>query len=675
MAKTENIRYDFSLFGEMDSYLFREGNHFRLYEKLGAHVVDDGKLPGTYFALWAPNAREVSVIGAFNDWDRTRHYLSPRKDSSGIWEGFVPGVGKGALYKYSLRSRNGSVFEKGDPFAAFWEIAPKTASIVWPCDYAWNDGEWMKNRRAQNALNAPMSVYEVHVGSWRRKPAEGFRSLSYRELGHELGEYVRAAGFTHVELLPVMEHPFYGSWGYQTLGYFAPTSRYGTPEDFMYMVDVLHQMGIGVILDWVPSHFPADAYGLAHFDGTCLYEHEDPRKGYQPDWGSQIFNFGRNEVREFLISSAFCWLDLFHADGIRVDAVASMLYLDYSRKEGEWIPNQFGGRENLEAVGFLKKMNEAIYQEFPDVQTIAEESTAWPMVTRPTFIGGLGFGMKWNMGWMHDILEYMQKDPVYRKYNHNKITFSIMYAFTENFLLPFSHDEVVHGKGSMLGKMPGDEWQQYANLRLLLGYMYAHPGKKLLFMGSEFGQGREWNHDDSLFWDLLHSPRHKGMLDWVTDLNRVYRSEAALHSRDFSPEGFQWCDFSDWEQSVVSFVRKGAGGEMVFAVCNFTPVPRFGYRISVPEGGWWREILNSDAAEYGGGGVGNFGGAKAEPIPNSSWHSLTISLPPLGMLLFKLERPEAFPEAVAANRPVSIPVTLPEPAKPPLPEATRRGKK
>ena len=380
-------------------------------------------------------------------------------------------------------------------------------------------------------------------------------------------------------------------------------------------------------------------------------------------------------MREFLISSAFCWLDLFHADGIRVDAVASMLYLDYSRKEGEWIPNQFGGRENLEAVGFLKKMNEAIYQEFPDVQTIAEESTAWPMVTRPTFIGGLGFGMKWNMGWMHDILEYMQKDPVYRKYNHNKITFSIMYAFTENFLLPFSHDEVVHGKGSMLGKMPGDEWQQYANLRLLLGYMYAHPGKKLLFMGSEFGQGREWNHDDSLFWDLLHSPRHKGMLDWVTDLNRVYRSEAALHSRDFSPEGFQWCDFSDWEQSVVSFVRKGAGGEMVFAVCNFTPVPRFGYRISVPEGGWWRELLNSDASEYGGGGVGNLGGAKAEPIPNSSWHALTISLPPLGMLLFKLERPGALPEPVAANRPVSIPVTLPEPAKPPLPEATRRGKK
>ncbi len=640
MVKSEKIQYDFSLFGEMDEYLFREGNHFRLYEKLGAHVIEDGNRSGTYFALWAPNAREVGVIGTFNDWDRSRHLLSPRKDASGIWEGFIPGVGKGTLYKYAIRTRTGEVLEKGDPLAFLWEVAPKTASVVWPSEYSWNDDEWMKIRGKKNALDAPMSIYEVHIGSWRRNSAEGFRSLSYRELGHELGEYVLSAGFTHVEILPVMEHPFYGSWGYQTLGYFAPTSRYGTPEDFMYMVDTLHQMGIGVILDWVPSHFPADAYGLARFDGTCLYEHEDPRQGYQPDWGSQVFNFGRNEVREFLISSAFYWLDRFHVDGIRVDAVASMLYLDYSRKAGEWVPNRYGGRENLDAIGFLKRMNEAIYQEFPDVQTIAEESTAWPMVTRPTFLGGLGFGMKWNMGWMHDILEYMQQDPVYRKYNHNKITFSIMYAFSENFLLPFSHDEVVYGKGSLLGKMPGDEWQQYANLRLLLGYMYAHPGKKLLFMGSEFGQGREWNHDDSLFWDLLQYPRHKGMLEWVSNLNALYRSEAALHELDFSPDGFQWCDLSDWEQSIVSFVRKSKKGELILGVFNFTPLPRFGYRIPVPEGGYWKEMLNSDAPEYGGTGVGNFGGVPSEPLPHSSRHSLTLSLPALGMLFFKLEEEE-----------------------------------
>ncbi len=637
MSKAGKIRYDFSVFGEMDSYLFREGNHFRLYEKLGAQVVDDGKERGTYFGLWAPNAREVSVVGSFNGWDRTRHYLSPRKDSSGIWEGFVPGVGKGALYKFSLRTRSGSVVEKGDPFASFWEIAPKTASIVWPVDYKWGDGDWMKNRRERNALDAPMSIYEVHVGSWRRKPAEGFRSLSYRELGHELGEYVLDAGFTHVELLPVMEHPFYASWGYQTLGYFAPTSRYGTPEDFMYMIDVLHQMGIGVFLDWVPSHFPEDGYGLARFDGTCIYEHEDPRQGFQPDWGSRVFNFGRNEVREVLISSAFCWLDRFHADGLRVDAVASMLYLDYSRKQGEWVPNKYGGNENLEAVSFLKRMNEAIYKEFPDVQTMAEESTAWPMVTRPTYLGGLGFGMKWNMGWMHDTLQYMRKDPVHRKYEHNKITFSIMYAFTENFLLPFSHDEVVHGKGSMLGKMPGDEWQQYANLRLLLGYMYAHPGKKLLFMGSEFAQGREWDHDDSLFWDLLNYPRHEGMLRWVRDLNRVYREEPALHERDFSHEGFSWCDFSDWEQSVVSFFRRSESGETVLTALNFTPVPRIGYTLHVPVGGNWKELLNSDAEAYGGGGIGNLGGVTAREASGSDWHPLTINLPPLGAVMLKPE--------------------------------------
>ncbi len=639
MTGAEKTEYDFSLFGEMDSYLFREGNHCRLYEKLGAHVTEHGGKRGTYFAVWAPNAEEVSVTGTFNGWNRTVNYLSPRKDSSGVWEGFIPGVEKGALYKYSLRTGRGKVIEKGDPFANFWEVSPKTASIVWPYEYEWGDGKWMASRKEINSLNAPMSVYEVHIGSWRRNPVEGFRSLSYRELGHELGDYALSMGFTHVELLPVMEHPFYGSWGYQTLGYFAPSSRYGTPEDFMYMVDVLHQKGIGVILDWVPSHFPADGYGLAKFDGTCLYEHEDPRKGYHPDWGSWIFNYGRNEVRGFLLSSAFFWLDRFHADGLRVDAVASMLYLDYSRKAGEWIPNRFGGRENLEAIDFLKKLNEAVYGDFPDVQTIAEESTAWPMVTRPVFVGGLGFGMKWNMGWMHDTLSFMEKDPVYRKYSHDKITFSIMYAFTENFLLPFSHDEVVHGKGSMLGKMPGDAWQKFAGLRVLYGYMFAHPGKKLLFMGCEFAQGKEWNHDDSLQWDQLSIPEHKGISLLVAELNRVYRQEPALHERDFTPDGFEWCDFSDWEKSVVSFVRKSASGDRVLAVFNFTPVPRLHYRIPVPCGGYWREILNSDAKEYGGSGFGNYGGLHSEELRwKESGHSLCLTVPPLGMLLLKLER-------------------------------------
>ncbi len=641
MKGPEKPDYDFSLFGEMDSYLFREGNHCRLYEKLGAHVAEHNKKEGTCFAVWAPNAREVSVIGDFNGWNRTVHYLSPKKDSSGVWEGFIPGVGKGALYKYSLRTREGRVIEKGDPFGFFWEVSPKTASIVWPHDYQWGDGDWMANRAEKNALNAPMSVYEVHIGSWRRNPAEGFRSLSYRELGHELGDYAAAMGFTHVELLPVMEHPFYGSWGYQTLGYFAPSSRYGTPEDFMYMVDMLHQKGVGVILDWVPSHFPADSFGLARFDGTCLYEHEDPRKGFHPDWKSWIFNYGRNEVRGFLFSSAHFWLDRFHADGLRVDAVASMLYLDYSRKNGEWIPNKYGGRENLEAIDFLKKLNETVYGDFKGVQTIAEESTAWPMVTRPVFVGGLGFGMKWNMGWMHDILSYMARDPVYRKYDHNKITFSIMYAFTENFLLPFSHDEVVHGKGSMLGKMPGDAWQQFANLRLLYGFMYAHPGKKLLFMGSEFAQGREWNHDDSLQWDQLNIPEHRGVSLLVGELNRIYREEPALHELDFTSGGFEWCDFSDWEKSVVAFARKSLSGDIVLAVCNFTPVPRTHYRIPVPEAGYWRELLNTDAREYGGGGFGNYGGLQSEEFRWKQWeNSIRVTIPPLGMLLLKLERGE-----------------------------------
>ena len=632
--------YADSLFGELDSYLFREGRHYRLYEKLGAHETDFGRGKGTYFALWAPNASQVSVMGDFNGWDRNRHHLSPRKDASGIWEGFIPGVGKGALYKYAVRTRSGNLLEKGDPFAFFWEVSPRTASVVWTHGYRWQDGEWMEGRAARNSLKAPMSIYEVHLGSWRRNPEEGFRFLSYREAAEELGEYAQSMGFTHVELLPVMEHPFYGSWGYQTLGYFAPTSRYGTPEDLMYLVDTMHRKGIGVILDWVPSHFPSDAYGLARFDGTCLFEHEDPRKGIQPDWGSLIFNFGRNEVQEFLISSAFFWLDRFHADGIRVDAVASMLYLDYSRKAGEWIPNKFGGRENLEAIEFLKRLNQAVYGEFPGVQTIAEESTAWPMVTRPTFLGGLGFGLKWNMGWMHDILQYMSMDPVFRKFHHDKITFSLMYAFSENFLLPFSHDEVVHGKGSLLGKMPGDPWQKFAGLRLLLGYMYAHPGKKLLFMGSEFGQGREWNHDDSLQWGLLPGGAHGGVSSWVSDLNRTYRAEPALFEMDFTPGGFEWCDFSDWEKSIAAFVRKGETGEMLLAVFNFTPVPRTEYRIPVPEPGYWEEILNSDGKEYGGSGMGNFGGRHSDPVPWKQWNeSLCIALPPLGMLLFR-HRPQ-----------------------------------
>ena len=632
-------QYDFSLFGEMDSYLFKEGNHCRLYDLLGSHVTEHGGVGGVFFAVWAPNAVDVSVIGDFNGWNRSSHYLSSRKDGSGVWEGFIPGVDKGALYKYSLQTKRERIIEKGDPFAFFWEVSPKTASIVWPHDYQWGDEGWMASRAEKNSLEGPMSIYEVHIGSWRRNPAEGFRSLSYRELGHELGEYANAMGFTHVELLPVMEHPFYGSWGYQTLGYFAPSSRYGTPEDFMYMVDMLHQQGVGVILDWVPSHFPSDGYGLARFDGTCLYEHEDPRKGYHPDWKSWIFNYGRKEVRAFLLSSASFWLDRFHADGLRVDAVASMLYLDYSRKAGEWIPNSFGGRENIEAIEFLKKLNETVYGDFPDTQTIAEESTAWPMVTKPVFLGGLGFGMKWNMGWMHDILQFMAKDPVYRKYDHNKLTFSIMYAFTENFLLPFSHDEVVHGKGSMLGKMPGDGWQQFANLRLLYGFMYAHPGKKLLFMGSEFGQGKEWNHDDSLQWDQLNHPLHKGVSLLVKELNRIYREEPALHSRDFTPDGFEWCDFSDWEKSVVSFVRGSPEGDMILGVFNFTPVPRFHYRIPAPCPGYWRELINSDGREYGGSGIGNMGGlwAKAHRWKHSDF-SLSLTIPPLGMILLKLER-------------------------------------
>ena len=623
-----------------DIYLFKEGSHFNLYDKLGAHLVTadeaDGT-PGVFFSVWAPNAEAVSVIGDFNGWNRDADPLTVRGDSSGIWEGFFPHLGKGTVYKYHIRSRNRYRVDKGDPFAFFSEPPPKTASVVWDTDYAWRDEAWMRSRQKANALNAPMAIYEMHLGSWRRVPEEGNRSLTYRELAEPLANYLHEMGFTHVELLPVMEHPFYGSWGYQTVGYFAPTSRYGTPQDLMYLIDHLHRNGIGVILDWVPSHFPSDEHGLVYFDGTHLFEHADPRKGFHPDWASYIFNYGRHEVQAFLISSALFWLEKYHIDGLRIDAVASMLYLDYSRREGEWIPNPHGGRENLEAVFLLKRLNEAVYGAFPDVQTMAEESTAWPMVSRPTYLGGLGFGMKWNMGWMHDTLTYFSKDPVYRKYHHGQLTFSIWYGFTENFVLALSHDEVVHGKGSLLDKMPGDGWQKFANLRALFGYMYGHPGKKLLFMGGEFGQGREWNHDVSLDWHLLDLPPHQQVQRWVRDLNTFYRGEPALYQKDFDPTGFEWIDCNDYLQSVVSFLRRGDDPkEVIVFVCNFTPMVHHNYRLGVPSGGFWEERLNSDALLYGGSGQGNMGGVEAAPQPfHGRPYSIHITLPPLSMVAFK----------------------------------------
>ncbi|MBI5563166.1 MAG: 1,4-alpha-glucan branching protein GlgB [Deltaproteobacteria bacterium] len=621
-----------------DVYFFKEGSHAKLYGKFGSRLTTVDGAPGVHFAVWAPNAECVSVIGDFNGWDNAAHPLRVRSDWSGVWEGFIPGIGIGAAYKYHVVSRhNGHAADKGDPFACLWECPPKTASIVWDIGYSWNDLEWMERRRHHNSLKGPISIYEVHLGSWRRVPEDGNRPLNYRETAAQLAEYVKEMGFTHVEFLPVTEHPFYGSWGYQTTGYFAPTARYGTPQDFMYLVEHLHRNGIGVILDWVPSHFPADEHGLAYFDGTHLYEHADPRKGYHPDWKSYIFNYGRNEVRSFLISSALFWLDKYHIDGIRVDAVASMLYLDYSRNEGEWIPNEFGGRENIEAINFLKRLNEAIYKEFPDVQTIAEESTAWPMVSKPTYVGGLGFGMKWNMGWMHDTLKYVSVDPLYRKYHHDRITFSIWYAFTENFALPLSHDEVTHGKGSLAGKMPGGVWQRFANLRLLYGYMFGHPGKKLLFMGSEFGQVREWAHEESLEWHVLRFREHHGARLWVRDLLRLYRNEPAMHELDFDNAGFEWIDFYDWEQSLISFIRRGQSTrDTLLVVCNFTPEPRRDYRVGVSADGWWQEMLNSDGAEYGGGGMGNSGGLNAECVPqHGRLYSLRMTIPPLACVIFK----------------------------------------
>lgn len=640
MRKKEDITYSPGPFTDYDIYLFKEGGHFKLYDKFGSHPMKIEGKQGTYFAVWAPNAERVSVIGDFNGWNPGSAPLKLRKDGSGIWESFIPGIGQGTVYKYHIISRyNNYHVNKGDPYAFRWEISPKNASLVWDLDYAWEDQEWMKNRHKHNALNAPISIYEVHLGSWRRVPEEGNRFLTYREMAPYLANYLKDMGFTHVEFLPVMEHPFYGSWGYQTLGYFAPTSRYGTPQDFMYLIDYLHQNGIGVILDWVPSHFPSDEYGLVYFDGTHLYEHADLRKGFHPDWNSYIFNYGRYEVRAFLISSALFWFDKYHVDGIRVDAVASMLYLDYGRKEGGWVPNDYGGKENIEAITFLRKLNEAIYKNYPDVQTIAEESTAWPIVSRPTYLGGLGFGMKWNMGWMHDTLDYFSKDSIYRKYYHNQFTFSIWYAFTENFLLPLSHDEVVYGKGSLIGKMPGDEWQKSANLRLLFGYMYAHPGKKLLFMGAEVAQWREWAHEESLEWHAIQYSSHYGVQIWMKDLNHFYRKEPAMYELDFNIEGFEWIDFHDWENSIISFIRKGKSTPgIILIVCNFTPALRYNYRVGVPRGGFWKEVLNSDAEIYGGSGQGNFGSVEAAPVSaQGRYYSLSLTLPPLGVLFFKSE--------------------------------------
>jgi len=621
--------------GELDRHLWSEGTHHRAYRTLGAHPGEAEGVAGTSFAVWAPNAERVSVMGDWNGWDKDAQPLRHR--GSGIWQGFLPGVGPGAVYKYHLRSRErGYTVDKADPFGFKHESAPGTQSIVWDLSYPWRDAEWMAARRARNGLTAPMSVYEVHLGSWRRVPEEGNRSLRYREIAPLLADHCERMGFTHVELMPVTEHPFYGSWGYQTTGYFAPTSRYGEPQDLMFLIDTLHRRGIGVFLDWVPSHFPEDVHGLAYFDGTHLFEHADRRQGHHPDWNSYIFNYGRNEVRSFLLSSAMFWLDHYHLDGLRVDAVASMLYLDYSRKPGEWIPNRHGGRENLEAIEFLRRLNEVAYGEYPDVQTVAEESTSWPMVSRPLYVGGLGFGMKWDMGWMHDTLAYLAHDPIHRRYHHDQLTFRQVYAGSENFVLALSHDEVVHGKGSLLGKMPGDPWQQRANLRLLFAWQWAQPGKKLLFMGGELGQAQEWSHERSLDWHLLDDPAHAGIARWVTDLNRLMRAEPALHARDFEPGGFEWVDCNDAEGSVVALLRRGREGDPdVLAVLNFTPLPRPGYRVGVPRGGFWREALNSDAAEYGGAGWGNLGGRWAgHPGAHGRPYALDLTLPPLGAVFF-----------------------------------------
>ncbi|WP_310560609.1 1,4-alpha-glucan branching protein GlgB [Flavobacterium sp.] len=626
----------YSLFTDFDIDLFKAGKHFRLYEKLGAHLLEVDGVKGVYFAVWAPSARSVSVVGDFNYWIQGDHQLQVRWDSSGIWEGFIPGIEKGTTYKYKIQSNNGGVItEKADPFALYCEHPPHTASVVWDLDYQWKDKKWMETRKEKNDLDKPYSVYEVHLGSWKRN-AEG-EFLTYLELAVDLVAYIKETGFTHVEFMPIMEYPYDPSWGYQLVGYFAPTSRFGTPQDFMVLVDKLHEAGIGVILDWVPSHFPEDAHGLGFFDGSNLFEHPDRRKGYHPDWKSLVFNYGRNEVRAFLISNAIFWLQHYHVDGLRVDAVASMLYLDYSREEGEWEPNIFGGRENLDTISFLKEFNEAVYSSFEGVQTIAEESTSFPMVSRPTFAGGLGFGMKWMMGWMHDTLQYFQKETVYRKYHQNDLTFGMTYVFSENFMLPLSHDEVVYGKKSIAGRMPGDEWQKFANLRLLYGYMFMHPGTKLLFMGSEFGQSAEWNFEGSLDWHLLQYDFHEGVKKALTDLNTLYKTQPALHEKQFSPEGFEWINYSDHQNAVMTFIRKGINSkDDVIVVCNFTQVIRQKYRIGAPKKGKLIEIFNSDDAIYGGSGVKNTNKLTVEAFPyDGRDYSIELLLPPLSVTVYK----------------------------------------
>jgi 1,4-alpha-glucan branching enzyme len=628
-----------TIMGEVDLHLFAEGNHLEIYKKFGAHLRTIGDEEGVYFAVWAPNAQRVSVVGDFNSWDGRVHPMR-KLLGSGVWELFLPGVKEGAHYKFEIRTYLGVLLLKSDPFAFFNQHGLETSSLVYNLSrYQWGDGDWMEARRSKSWHRSAISIYEVHLGSWRRRAEEGERFLSYLEFAETLLPYVLEMGYTHIELLPVAEHPFEGSWGYQVTNYYAPTSRFGNPDEFRHFVDKCHQSGIGVIMDWVPAHFPKDTHALAEFDGTDLYEHMDPRQGEHQDWGTLIFNFGRNEVRNFLIGNALFWLDQYHIDGLRVDAVASMLYLDYSRKAGEWIPNVFGGRENLDAVYFLKRVNEVCYERFPGAMTIAEESTAWPGVSQPTYLGGLGFGFKWNMGWMHDFLHYMSLDPIYRRFHHSNITFSLIYAFHERFILVLSHDEVVHGKGSLISKMPGDEWQKFANLRMFFAWMYGHPGKKLLFMGSEFGQWREWNHDRSLDWYLTQLPRHDGLRRLVQHLNYIYRNEPALWDLDDMHEGFEWIDFHDADNSVVSFLRRSHEGETIVFLVNATPMVRYGYRLGVPEAGFYREIINTDAETYGGSNVGNLGGFEAEELPwQGRSHSLMISLPPLATIAFKLEK-------------------------------------
>ncbi len=629
------------LLTDFDLHLIGEGTHYQKFEKLGAHVREIEGVRGVHFGVWAPNARRVSVVGDFNHWDGRVHTMRNR-GPTGVWELFLPGLAEGWIYKFEILSNFGGYLAlKADPYGFYSELRPKSGSIVFDIGrYAWNDGEWMAGRERRNWLESPLSIYEIHPGAWRRVPDEGNRWLTYRELADHLLPYVKEMGYTHIEMLPVMEHPFDGSWGYQTLGYYAATSRYGTPADYMYLVDRCHQEGIGVLLDWTPAHFPRDGHGLGFFDGTHLYEHADPRLGAHPDWGTFVFNYGRNEVQNFLISNALFWLDKYHVDGLRVDAVASMLYLDYSRAPGEWLPNEYGGKENLAAIAFLKRLNEVVHGMHPGVLTIAEESTSWPAVSRPTYLGGLGFSLKWNMGWMHDTLSYARHDPIYRKFHHHQLTFSMLYAFSENFVLPLSHDEVVHGKASLLGKMPGDLWQKFANLRLLYAYLYGHPGKKMLFMGGEFGQWNEWNHDASLDWHLLDYDPHQGLQRLVADLNRLYASAPALHEVDFDWRGFEWLDSNDADNSVFSFLRRAKDPEdFVVVVSNFTPIPRHNYRVGVPRLGFYREILNTDAALYGGSNVGNLGGLESEPVPAMGRpYSLDLTLPPLGAVYFKLSR-------------------------------------